>query len=421
MSEEEDIDLLALQRQLDDAFETTRPRRGFDDELWLRLQARRPFWRRLQDGLPGLIEGLREVPAVPAAAVAVVLIVVIGVGVVSLSGLRLGGAGSTTSQYAGPQPGGALLAPAQAPGSFGRLPSPALNSTSSSPVDFGPSKLITDQGPAQAAPPYPVYLGPATLTWVGQLDVWVTQAPVFRYQEPTEVFAGQFAATLGAVPAASAGSSYLGTYSGQGFSLSVRSSSGAPPGEPFFVLIPTGSDQSTSTGIPTDVAKALLAAHNLVPSWLNQVVTSTLGDQVRVNFLRQFAIPGQGVAYLVDGVGERYGLAVDLKGGHPVRAAGPLPLSLDQAGYPIISADQAERLAVASSPAGPPTINPPPAVQLTTGELVYALVRGGDALTAGGNSFYEPCYIFSGTFTYKGTTYVKRVLVPAVDPSQRSS
>jgi hypothetical protein len=54
------------------------------------------------------------------------------------------------------------------------------------------------------------------------------------------------------------------------------------------------------------------------------------------------------------------------------------------------------------------TINPPPAVQLTTAELVYALALGGD------HSYYEPCFLFSGTFIYNGVTYVKRVLVSAV-------
>jgi hypothetical protein len=40
-----------LERRLDAAFQGTRPRRGFEDELWARLQARRPWWRRLGDGL----------------------------------------------------------------------------------------------------------------------------------------------------------------------------------------------------------------------------------------------------------------------------------------------------------------------------------------------------------------------------------
>ena len=76
MSEpEEDLELQALQRQLDDAFETTRPRRGFEDELWVRMQASRPATNRLRDALAGLIQGIREVPAVPAAAVAAALVV----------------------------------------------------------------------------------------------------------------------------------------------------------------------------------------------------------------------------------------------------------------------------------------------------------------------------------------------------------
>jgi hypothetical protein len=420
MSDDEDLDLLALQRQLDDAFETTRPRRGFDDELWLRLQARRPLWTRLQDGMAGLIAGFREVPAVPAAAVAVVLIVVIGVGVVSLSGLHFGGGGAATSssQYLGSRPAGPALPQSQAPQSFGLLPPPSLTATSSSPVDAAPSKNATDQGQAHASSPLPVYLGPATLTWAGQLNISVTQAPVFRYQEPTVAFVNQFAAALGAVPAASGGLGYLGTYSGQGFSLSVRSSSVSPPSEPFFVLVPTGSAQTTPIASATGAASILLMAHNLVPSWGNEVVEMTIGDEIRVHYLREFEVQGTygpTLAHLVDGIGERYGLAVDLKAGSPVRAAGPLPLVLDSSSYSIISTDRAVRLALASTPAEPATISPVPAVQLTTGELVYALVNMGD------HSFYEPAYLFSGTFTANGTTYVKRVLVPAVDPSQRSS
>jgi hypothetical protein len=416
MSDEEDLDLLALQRQLDDAFETTRPRRGFDDELWLRLQARRPLWTRLQDGLAGLVAGLREVPAVPAAAVAVVLIVVIGVGVVSLSGLHFGGGGAATSssQYLGSRPGAGALPQDQTAGSFGRLAAPVLMSTAPSPVDFGPAKNANDQPLAHAAALYPVYLGPAILTWAGKLNVSVTQAPVFRYQEPSVTIANNFAAQLGAVTAASAGSGYLGTYSGQGFTVSVRASSDAPLGEPFFVLIPTGAAQPASTGPQIDTANAFLAAHNLARTWPpTQIVNA--GDQVRVSYPRQFVIPGQGIAFMVDGAGERYGLAVDLKAGQPVRATGPLPLSLDTSNYPIISADQAIGAALASPPAEPATINPVPVVQLTTGELVYALVNAGD------HSFYEPAYLFSGTFTYNGTTFVKRILVPAIDPSQRSS
>jgi hypothetical protein len=127
-----------------------------------------------------------------------------------------------------------------------------------------------------------------------------------------------------------------------------------------------------------------------------------------VLYLRQFAVQGLGQGYLVDGVGERHGLEVDLRGGQPLQVGGPLPVTLDAADYPIISAAQAVKSALASSPAGPASIEPTPTVRLTTVELVYALAVAGD------HSFYEPAFLFSGTFTHNGVTYVKRVLVPAV-------
>jgi hypothetical protein len=83
-------------------------------------------------------------------------------------------------------------------------------------------------------------------------------------------------------------------------------------------------------------------------------------------------------------------------------------LNLDSAPYPIISADQAVRNALAAPPSESTGFSPAPAVTLTSAELVYALAYAGD------RSFYEPAYLFSGTFTQNGTTYVKRVLVPAI-------
>ena len=55
-----------------------------------------------------------------------------------------------------------------------------------------------------------------------------------------------------------------------------------------------------------------------------------------------------------------------------------------------------------------------PAVDLKSVELVYALAF------ARGQGYYEPAYLFSGTFSYNGQTYTKRVLVPLVDPTLRS-
>ena len=139
------------------------------------------------------------------------------------------------------------------------------------------------------------------------------------------------------------------------------------------------------------------------------------GDLTKVTLFRQFGVSGYGYAYLVNGSGERYGLEVDLTSNNrPTEAIGPLPLSLEVASYPIISADAAVRSALASSPSGASSAGTP-TVALTSAELVYSLVVAGD------HSFYEPAILFTGSFTVSGTTYVKRVLVPAVDPSQRTS
>ena len=91
MSDSEDLELEALQRQLDDAFETTRPRAGFEDELWTRMQAHRPARSRLRDAWVGLVQAIREAPTVPMAAVAAVLVVILGAGVFLYSGLGRGG------------------------------------------------------------------------------------------------------------------------------------------------------------------------------------------------------------------------------------------------------------------------------------------------------------------------------------------
>ena len=115
---DEDLELAALQRQLDDAFETTRPRPGFDDELWLRMQSSRPASSRLRDALSGLVGGIRAVPTVPLAAAAAFLVIALLVGLVARFGA--GGGSTATSSF-----GGAARAPGQFyTGSFGKLPTP---------------------------------------------------------------------------------------------------------------------------------------------------------------------------------------------------------------------------------------------------------------------------------------------------------
>jgi hypothetical protein len=403
MSDNEDRELQALQRQLDDAFQTTRPRAAFEDDLWSRMQERRPVWQRVRDFLTGLVAAVRRVPGAPAAAVAVVLVLAIGIGVISFRGPGGGGGSTATSRDSGTAP---LAGGATASGAFGQLPTPALRPISTAdtaPKTAGPSGPLAGQSVAG------LYFGPANLVWAGKFNIQVTSAPVYRYAEPTTATADQFAKTLGASrDTGLEGTAPLGSYTGSGFVLGVAGTSQSPLREPFFFLTPDRSTLPAPGPTATDTANAFLTAHNLLPAWPYVVATMPVADVVRVLYLRQFAVQGVGQVYMVDGAGERHGLEVDLRGGQPLQVGGPLPVTLDTADYPIISGDQAVRAAVASKSAASASLAVPPTVRLTTVELVYALAVGGD------HSFYEPAFLFSGTFTYNSVTYVKRVLVPAV-------
>lgn len=422
MSEQEDdLELAALQRQLDDAFETTRPRVGFEDELWTRMQARRPAVTRLRDAWLRLVQGIRAVPKVPTAAVAALLVVIIGAGVVTMSGVGRGGGSTGTTLSAAPSRQNAAGAGTEiGHAAFGKLPAPALNTSPPTKSVDGNAAAPTTQ--PSAATPAGVYSGPVMLTWTGKLELTLGSAPVYRYHEPSTNTADQFATALGAI-LQTRPSGYLGSYETRDFSLRVRGTVQSPAREPTFILLPITSLQPTvAAGGPVDIATVFLAEHSLFPTWPYTTEVGEIhggafaqGDQTKVMFLRQFAVKGYGNAYVIDTAGDRTGLEVDLKKDNtPSAAVGPLPMELETASYPIISADEAIRSALASSPV-PAAATNVPTVALTDAALVYALVVAGD------HSFYEPAILFSGKFTVNGTTYTKRVLVPAVDPSQRSS
>lgn len=409
MSENEDLELQALQRHLDDAFQTTRPRAGFDDELWSRMQARRPVAHRLQSFVTGLVRAVREVPKVPAATVAVVLVLAIGVGVISLGGFHIGGGGGATSSTAMRNESGGTQ-PYGPPGAFGRIPVPTATSELPKASSPGPFASTAPGGAPDT------YIGPIKMVWAGQVNIHVSSAPVYRYAEPSTADADQFASSLQARPqGGQSGVGILGIYFGDTFTLEVIGSSTAPIREPFYAILLSPSKLPPAGPTLTETANAFLAAHSLTPTWpfLVAVDESSPPGSTRMIYMRQFAVTAYGIAYLVDAFGQRYGLEVDLRGGQPYQASGPLPLKLDQADYPIITGDQAVRSALALSPTARPSTPPATTVRLTNVELVYALALGGD------HSFYEPAYLFSGTFTRNGITYVKRVLVPAIDPSQR--
>ena len=402
--DKEDLELAALQRELDDAFATTRPRRGFEDELWLRMQARRPLWTRLRDVIGSTGALFRQAPAIPLGAVAVLLVVVVGAGILLNSGLRLGPTHNSYTQGA--------QAPGLALGDAGKLPTPALHpGLVPAPAANGPSLssgFALDQSN--------LYFGPATLRWTGQMPLQSVQAPVYRYAEPSASLADEFAASVGASSdkQVRSGSGFLGTYRGQAFVLTVQPTEPQLPLEPYFNLAPTSPVTASGGPDSRDAAAAFLGRYSLVPSWPNEVKVQQSNGHVLVQYLRAFQLPGGGVAYLVNWIGQRYGASVDINNGGITAASGPLPLNLDAMTYRLISNDEAVRMALASPPASSQAIQPVPAVDLKSVELVYALAF------ARGQGYYEPAYLFSGTFSYNGQTYTKRVLVPLVDPTLRS-
>ena len=405
--EKEDLELEALQRQLDDAFATTRPRRAFEDELWMRMQARRPLWTRVRDTIGSLLGPFRERPAIPLGAVAMLLVVLVGGSILLNSALRSGPHNSYSAGVA------ALPADQALGGEFGKLPTPALHPDL---VDTRVPLALSQPGANSVTfTPSNLYFGPANLVWTGQLpDSPPPTALVYRYGEPGPAQADQFAGSLGAASTKqSVGPGFLGAYAGGGFTLSVLGSVAQLPKEPTYVLVPslTGSQ----AGDPLANANAFLGRFSLAPAWPDLVDVQQSGDQSRVRFLRAFQLPAEPMVFLVDGSGERYGIEVDVQSGAVRLASGPLPLNLDSATYRLITNDQALRLALGSSPASLQAIQPTPTVKLDQVEEVYVLA------VAKGQGFYEPAYLFSGTFTYNGQTYTKRVLVPLVDPTQRSS
>jgi len=361
----------------------------------------RPAPSRLRDALSGFFQGIRAVPAVPMAAVAVLLVVVLGVGIVAISGLGRGGGYSSTSQNAEAPAGGQLYA-----GNFGRLPSPVLNSGSKGATASSQS----------LAPSAAVYGGPLQLTWTGKFDLTIATAPVFKYREPSTTDADQFASALGAA-LRERPQGFLGAYQTADYTLKVRGTIQSPPSSPaYFIFASLSMPPVEAAGAgPQDFASIFLAEHSLQPQWQYTVNVDSSGDPVKVIFEREFDAPGYGAAHLVGVNGNRYGLEVDLSGGRPVLASGVLPMSLDTADYKIVTSGQAIQSALASSsPTPTASATAVPMVQLNQAELVYVLVPAGD------HSFYEPAFLFSGTFQVNGQTYVKRVLVPAVDPSQRT-
>jgi hypothetical protein len=149
----EDRDLQELERRLDAAFASTRPRRGFSDELWRRLQAGRPWWKRLH--LPAgaarrALEGLAAVLVIGVLVVTIVRVLPHG-GAAGSSAVR-----STTSSAAGmpfgplPRPAGVvpgIQQPAPQTGSLQKSATPGA-AASETPAQLPVYRYPASSGPA---------------------------------------------------------------------------------------------------------------------------------------------------------------------------------------------------------------------------------------------------------------------------------
>lgn len=138
MSDVDDGDLAELQAQLDAAFRSTRPRRGFQDELRDQLRRRR-WWRRLG-------RGVTTSPLPALGGLAAVLVVAFGVLFLVARGGPAGGVASGRSSA----PVSRGIAAQGVP--FGPLPRPPAAAAAPVPPAAGASQTGAPAGAGTALP-----------------------------------------------------------------------------------------------------------------------------------------------------------------------------------------------------------------------------------------------------------------------------
>jgi hypothetical protein len=400
LSDLNDPELDQLERQVSAALAGTRPRRGFQDEVWARLERRRRFSR---------LRGWRLL-SWPAAsgAVAVVLIGLVAVlAVPRLTGGHSGGSASFVQTSTGVQQSGAeksqagaAAGPQAADGAgdagFGPLPTPALAGGGQ------PSQAGAAPGPGRAPVPY---YGPARLTVSAALPAVPANLPVYRYTQPTSADLDGFAGRLGASRAGAAGTPTV--YRSAAFRLDLSPASSGR--EPTYTLSAITGAASGSDA--RKLSDQFLAAHNLSPSWPVDVQV-TNADGKTVLYQRQFPVSGTGGAGQLDQLGGPAGTKVQVSGGTVSRVEGPLPLPLDGGSYRSRTAQQASQDVLGVSPARSDEHSGVPQITLNRVRLAYMAVSDGSY------GYYVPVYLFTGTVASGQVTLEKRVVVPAIDPSQ---
>lgn len=384
-------DLDELERRLGAAFAGTRPRRGFEDELWTRLRPGRPWWRPA---------AANPWPALGAVA-AVLLIGLAAVLVPHANLLRSGTGGHPSATSAANQPAGPTQQAESArgerlaqtaPGAFGRVPAPTL----ASPRFSSLPKTADSQ-----------VLGPAPVV-SAQLPTVPASLPVYRFVQPSAADRERFAASLGAH------SSGSGTYQGTDFSLAFGPSAGGR--EPTFQLTvdptsPTG--QAPTAAEAQRLAGDFLDSHHLRPSWPAQLSVEMQGSAAVVRYQRQFDVPGLGGLGQWDEAGSPAGLEVVVGPDRRVTlVTGPMPLALQSSNYRARTPEQAARDAAAPTGAVPRGAAQTAPVALDRVQLVYLAVGDGD------HGYFVPAYLFTGSAGAGGAAAGSQVLVPALDASQ---
>jgi hypothetical protein len=331
MSEDPD-----LERRLEAMFASARPRPGFEDDLWRRIEAKRPWHQRL---------GRRFQPALRFAP-ALATLLVVALGVTWLAGNIHGGptsAGTTTSAGA-----------------------PAFGNQKAAAPAFGVLPPLVRAGGNSATAPQATTGGTDTAaggSFSGTLPSLPAELPVYRYDEPTAAEWPRIGAGLQARTGLAA--------------IAVFPSDAARGLEPQFVFnapAPSGPQGSD----PAVAANAFLASHNLTPHFAFQISVASSGGQVVYD--RVFDGPS-GSLRQVRPDGSMAGLTVDLTGGS-ISARGPLELPLTIAPYPLRSASDALAAVNVRQSTG--------AAAFDRAELVYVLV------VSGGHGYYEPALLLTG-------------------------
>jgi hypothetical protein len=384
---EEDFEAqdLDLQRRLDAAFSQTRPRRGYEDTLWVSLESRRRApWRQravLRNRVPhGAWPALAGLAAVLVLTVAILPFLVRGHPGGSATSSSSAGSGSGPQFGAprtAPQASAAVLMP---PRQFGLLPTPRL----ANPI----------RSTSQASAPVPYY-GPATLSVIAGMAGLPRTLPVLRFSEPSTRQAAAMAKA----------------YDAQAVAVSSQ-----PFREPRAQITASRADPGGAAPLPDDAAlaaaDAFLAGRNVALPWSHLPEVVDQGTLALVHYVRQFQVEGNRAVTQVDQMGAHAGADVAVRpDGTVVQATVPLQLPLQSSAYPSRASENVAQDALRVPPPSSIGFSPAPEVQLNNAELVYI------AVLAGAYGYFEPAVLFTGAFTVDGTQYEKRVLVPALAAS----